>query len=192
MERSNLVEAEMTDRRIAVLSGMVDAWAPSDERGEASRVQMLEFLSSGRDSLFARDPHPDHITGSAIVISSAGVLLHRHKLAGTWMGPGGHVDGDELPWEAAVRETVEETGIMARLPESGPQLLRVDVHHTVNGHVHYDVCCLLLAEPDEPSPPPEESQDVAWFGVEEALERVDGGHGPALRVALASGVLDLR
>jgi 8-oxo-dGTP pyrophosphatase MutT (NUDIX family) len=103
------------------------------------------------------------------------------------MGPGGHIDGDEWPWDAALRETFEETGVVAKLPDDGPRLVMVDVHHTVNGHVHYDLCHLLLADPTNPAPPPGESQHVAWFDVEEALVTTDGSHGRAIRAVLESG-----
>lgn len=39
------------------------------------------------------------------------VLLLFHRKLRMWLPPGGHVDRDELPDEAAVREVLEETGI---------------------------------------------------------------------------------
>jgi 8-oxo-dGTP pyrophosphatase MutT (NUDIX family) len=38
------------------------------------------------------------------------VVLHRHRVLGIWVQPGGHIDSGETPWDAAVRETAEETG----------------------------------------------------------------------------------
>jgi ADP-ribose pyrophosphatase YjhB (NUDIX family) len=37
-------------------------------------------------------------------------LIH-HKRIGAWLPPGGHLDPGELPHQAAVRETMEETGL---------------------------------------------------------------------------------
>ncbi|MFY1633651.1 NUDIX domain-containing protein [Solwaraspora sp. WMMB335] len=34
-----------------------------------------------------------------------------HRKIGLWLYPGGHVDPNETPAEAAVREVVEETGV---------------------------------------------------------------------------------
>ncbi len=58
-----------------------------------------------------------HMTASMVVIDRhhATVLLVHHKATGKWMFPGGHVDTDETPGEAAVREVFEETGIRATL-----------------------------------------------------------------------------
>lgn len=47
-------------------------------------------------------------------------LIHHPRL-GKWMLPGGHVEPDENPAEAALREVAEETGLPARLL-SGPRL----------------------------------------------------------------------
>lgn len=39
------------------------------------------------------------------------VLLHKHPHHQIWIGVGGHMEGDENPPEAAVREAREETGL---------------------------------------------------------------------------------
>ena len=39
------------------------------------------------------------------------VLLHHHRKLEMWLPPGGHIERDELPDDAAVREVWEETGI---------------------------------------------------------------------------------
>ena len=39
------------------------------------------------------------------------VLLQRRRDTGEWQLPGGVVDLGESPWEAAERETLEETGV---------------------------------------------------------------------------------
>lgn len=58
-----------------------------------------------------------HLTASAVVIdpNTETVLLVWHRATGAWMFPGGHVDPNESPAEAAVREVQEETGITAQL-----------------------------------------------------------------------------
>lgn len=51
-------------------------------------------------------------TATALVINSQQeVLLLWHKRLQRWLPPGGHIDANELPEEAAVRECKEETGL---------------------------------------------------------------------------------
>lgn len=52
------------------------------------------------------------------------VLLHRHPKLGMWLPPGGHVEPDEVPDDAAVREVLEETGVAIEL--IGDRALPID------------------------------------------------------------------
>ena len=45
-----------------------------------------------------------------------------HKKLGAWLPPGGHIDPNELPEDAAVREVREETGLEVELLGSSRQL----------------------------------------------------------------------
>src|SRR3712207_9577083 len=56
-----------------------------------------------------------HFTVAVFVVSEGKVLLHRHRKLGMWLPPGGHIERDELPDDAAVREVFEETGIRVEL-----------------------------------------------------------------------------
>ena len=47
------------------------------------------------------------------------MLLHRHPKQGLWLPPGGHIERDELPHHAALREIEEETGLLVRLHSEG-------------------------------------------------------------------------
>lgn len=42
-------------------------------------------------------------------------LLHWHKRLGQWMPPGGHIEADEDPVQAVLREIREETGVVAEV-----------------------------------------------------------------------------
>lgn len=95
--------------------------------------------------------------------------LIRHPRFGKWMLPGGHVEADENPAEAALREVTEETGLAARLLP-GPGLDEPDgaddpsvivplwiVEQQVlaerrqpERHVHVDHLYLALADVSEP------------------------------------------
>jgi 8-oxo-dGTP diphosphatase len=55
-----------------------------------------------------------HFTASAVVLDDHDrVLLIHHNKIGLYLYPGGHVDPNEDPAEAALREVLEETGVKA-------------------------------------------------------------------------------
>jgi 8-oxo-dGTP pyrophosphatase MutT (NUDIX family) len=56
-----------------------------------------------------------HFTVSGFVVEGDGTLLHWHKKLQLWLPPGGHIDPDEDPVQAVVREVLEETGIAAEV-----------------------------------------------------------------------------
>lgn len=56
-----------------------------------------------------------HITTTVYIVTKIGgilkILLHKHKKHNIWIGIGGHLDSDENPYEGALREVKEETGL---------------------------------------------------------------------------------
>ena len=129
-----------------------------------------------------------HVTASAIIVSARGVVLHRHKRLGLWLQPGGHIDAGEAPWDAALREATEETGLPieyatppASWADGRPPLAHVDVHPGGRGHRHLDLRYVFTAPPVTPKPPPGESQDVDWFQWHRAVAIADPGLEGVLR-----------
>lgn len=53
-------------------------------------------------------------TAAGILIHENKVLLVKHKKLQIWLNPGGHIEGDELPHQAAEREFFEETGVKVK------------------------------------------------------------------------------
>ena len=91
-------------------------------------------------------------TVAVLVVLNGQVLLHWHRKLGRWLPPGGHIEPDELPDEAAVRETLEETGIEISLvgergldrdrPDEPRQLIRpagIQLEDISPGHQHIDL-----------------------------------------------------
>ncbi len=171
------------DPRVAALRAAVIAHVPADAAEHTSCQETLQALER-LPAPFEQDADTTHVTGSAIVSDGDGhVVLHRHKRLGIWLQPGGHVDAGEQVAAAAVRETREETGLSARHPADGPDLLHIDVHPGPRGHRHLDIRFLLVARPDDPLAPAEgESSAVAWFTLEAAREVAD----PSLAAAIAA------
>lgn len=55
------------------------------------------------------------MTASGFLIYQDKVLLVKHKKLNMWLGPGGHIEDDELPHQAAEREFLEETGLQVKV-----------------------------------------------------------------------------
>ena len=52
-----------------------------------------------------------HFTATGFVVDGSRTLLHWHKRLQQWMPPGGHIEEDEDPVQAVLREIEEETGL---------------------------------------------------------------------------------
>ncbi len=52
-----------------------------------------------------------HFTASAYLFEGEKVLLIHHRKAKKWFGAGGHLNENEMPHEAVIREVKEETGL---------------------------------------------------------------------------------
>lgn len=119
-----------------------------------------------------------HFTATTYVVCDGAVALHEHDGIGKWLPPGGHVERDELPHEAGIREVREETGLdvdlVAPRDEMGSesvemlpkpqhvQLADVNVHDGTVGHQHVDLVYYARAETREVAPEPGERPADAW------------------------------
>ena len=124
-----------------------------------------------------------HFTVAVFVVHAGRVLLHFHRKLGKWLPPGGHIEDNELPDDAAVREVLEETGLRARLvgphgladpPRDAPRQLVVpagiQVEDIYPGHQHVDLVYFAVPDgsPDDPrfaevDPRLAERDQVAWY-----------------------------
>jgi len=59
----------------------------------------------------AKFPPKVCLTAAGFLVNDDKVLLVKHKKLGIWLAPGGHLNEDELPHQAAEREFWEETAI---------------------------------------------------------------------------------
>ena len=56
----------------------------------------------------------NHFTATGIVFNSKNeILMIHHNKFQVWLPPGGHVEENELPADAVIREIIEETGVDA-------------------------------------------------------------------------------
>jgi 8-oxo-dGTP pyrophosphatase MutT (NUDIX family) len=176
------IEHEELRRRIRA---DVEARRPVDERENASIGAFLAAFDRLADP-FDQRRDPVHVTGSGVVVGPRGVVLLAHKRLGIWLQPGGHIDPGETPWDAARRESAEETGLTVSFAgpldaDGVPLLLHVDVHEGGRGHTHLDLRYLIDGGTDDPDPPEGESQRIDWFDWDAAIERADPGLSGLLR-----------
>ncbi len=162
---------------------------PIDDRERLS-LAIMDVELGRLAAPFDEQADPTHVTASAIVVGHRGIVLHLHRRLHRWLQPGGHIEPGESPEEAAVRETLEETGLAVTHFGGQPVLAHVDVHRSARNHVHLDLRYLTVAPDDDPAPAPGESQQVAWFAWAEAEQVADdalvGALGAARRLTRAS------
>jgi 8-oxo-dGTP diphosphatase len=60
------------------------------------------------------------LTAAGCLIHQGKVLLVKHKKVKTWLNPGGHIEENEAPHQAAEREFWEETGVKVRAIDNAP------------------------------------------------------------------------
>jgi len=64
------------------------------------------------------------LTAGGCLIHDHKVLLIKHRKLGVWLCPGGHIEPNELPHQAAEREFWEETGMKVKAKQFG---LKIDI-----------------------------------------------------------------
>ena len=136
-----------------------------DDRGDRYRA-----LIDGRPDAAVRTCRPGHLTGSALVVDSAGVntLLLLHAKFGRWLQPGGHADGDANLAAVALREATEETGIDGL--RIWPRPLHLDIHEVdppgEDPHLHYDVRFLVQTPAGAQPQGNHESRGLRWVPLD--------------------------
>jgi 8-oxo-dGTP pyrophosphatase MutT (NUDIX family) len=88
-----------------------------------------------------------------------------------WGFPKGHLENEETPAEAAVRETTEETGLEQLLP-LGP-IKVIDWHFRFRGRYIHKYCHFFLYESPEGDAKPQEEEGITavrWEPIDRALE----------------------
>lgn len=119
-------------------------------------------------------------TATAYVIADDHVLLISHPKYGKWNPPGGHVEVNETPCEAAIREVLEETGVQVELIKleniwcdypNARSLIRpymvlleeIPPRGEQPAHQHIDMIYLAMPLSKERLPIPSDRMQARWF-----------------------------
>ena len=127
-----------------------------------------------------------HFTISALLVSTEEVpriVLHFHRKFQLWLQPGGHIERDENPVDALLREVREETGIdvapyLSRGTKQDEHALSlpvpdfmeeqsIDPHADQPAHFHLDFQYIVRLPFRELKPSEGESMEIGWYTHQE-------------------------
>jgi 8-oxo-dGTP pyrophosphatase MutT (NUDIX family) len=137
------------------------------------------------------EPGQVDFTTSVLIVYQDKVLLRLHEKHHIWLMPGGHIELDETPEDAAVREVKEEVGLDVTLwrgnqPDFSETVLTenyrellppafINVHRISDTHRHIDLVYFAIAAADviyEPETA-EKSGGCRWLTREELMAATD-------------------
>jgi 8-oxo-dGTP pyrophosphatase MutT (NUDIX family) len=120
-----------------------------------------------------------HFTVSGFVVHEGRVALHWHRKLGMWLPAGGHVEPNEDPVQAVLREVAEEFAIESEVMRLAPQLgsnggpSQIEPPFTVQncviepGHEHVDFVYFLHLLSGYPGRSHDSENPIVWLTVEE-------------------------
>lgn len=131
------------------------------------------FYKKFEADAFSRKTRTGHFTASAFLLSPSldSVLLTHHQKLNIWVQLGGHIDENETPLTAALREAQEESGI-SEIEVLSKDILDIDQHliperGTEMTHHHLDLRFLLRSKTQE-FKTSAESKELKWFPLDES------------------------
>jgi len=129
-----------------------------------------------------------HFTVTGFVVHEGKTLLHWHPKVKMWLPPGGHIEANEDPVQAVVREIEEETGVQAEVVSTGPMIdmdyptqvvapytiMIEDIDDPVQGFHHHIDMIYFCRPTDSPEPIHEGWQWVDRQSLEDGLAMPNG------------------
>ena len=117
-------------------------------------------------------------TVAVFVVHQDRVLVVHHRKLDKWLPLGGHVELDEDPEQAALRETREESGLEVELigerpPTTGPGTRALiaprflDIHRISETHEHIGMIYFARVKRGTTTLAAEEHHDIRWCSSEE-------------------------
>lgn len=167
---------------------LVSAVEPYDRQEAADQQWMLDWVDSGAQLFRVRKPDtpPQHLAVYAVLLDepTRSVMVVAHLLAQAWLFPGGHVDENEDPREATVRELDEELRICPSFhPAFGDDPLFLTVTQTRGHDSHTDVTMWFTFQADRSEsikPDPREFGEVQWVPIDDRRSWPSGAVDPGM------------
>ncbi|MHA1911175.1 MAG: NUDIX hydrolase [Candidatus Kariarchaeaceae archaeon] len=119
---------------------------------------------------------------AAYIVKDSKVLLIHHRKLNMWLPPGGHIDPNELPDDAVLREVREETGLEVSIisdqdsyPYSDIRLLarphhvQLELIDEKTSHEHIDLVYFCRPIDGTILLNQEETNAIRWFSPEDLL-----------------------
>jgi 8-oxo-dGTP pyrophosphatase MutT (NUDIX family) len=132
---------------------MLMEFSPYDSKEKHDLDKTIIFFKKNQ-KWFSKKNIEGHVTASAWIINKKRThcLLMHHKKLNRWLQLGGHIETDFDLHDAALREAIEESGIM-NLVLFKRTIFDLDVHiipalKTQKEHYHYDFRFLFISEHD--------------------------------------------
>ncbi|MFI0968208.1 NUDIX hydrolase [Streptomyces sp. NPDC021080] len=166
------------DQPRAHLLELVDAIEPWDNLERTHLEAAAQWIVGGASLHRVRKPDIPamHLVSYFVALDNTRgqQLLVAHRKAGLWLPTGGHVEPDEDPWAAAVRECREELGIEATASSiTGELPFFLTVTETRGPGAHTDVSLWYLLDTDADSITSYDQGEfdaVRWLTDEQVLE----------------------
>lgn len=166
----------------------LQAYQPYNDQEKNDKAVMLRLLinesklGNKQFDIFTRENQVVHFTASSWLVNKerTKVLMIYHNIYNSWSWTGGHADGERDLLAVAMKEAKEETGVQTIIPVREEifsiEILTVDGHRKhgiyVPSHLHLNVTYLLEADEAEVlRVKTDENSGVAWFSLEDALEK---------------------
>lgn len=140
------------------ISDLIRQAKPCDQTEKEHISDALEWIKSGAEIFKIKSPDipPKHLVSYSVLLDpkEKKVLLLNHRKAILLLPSGGHVDKNEMPFETAKRELIEELGIEPKpLFENSGVPFFVSQIATVGltaGHVDVDLWYVFEGDSTEP------------------------------------------
>jgi 8-oxo-dGTP pyrophosphatase MutT (NUDIX family) len=121
-----------------------------------------------------------HLTVSGFVVHQGRTALHWHRKVGLWLPAGGHIEANEDPVQAVLREVEEEFAVQAEVLSLGPRVAyaggptQIEPPYTIltfpfpdPPHEHIDLVYFLRVLSGYPGTSYDAENPIHWFTAEE-------------------------